>query len=56
MACVSPYAAWSKPSPSIPDRIELEQEYPALEDDDIRQALQFAAGKLDDQIIALGVT
>jgi len=39
-----------------PDCAELKQEYPELEDDDIRQALQFAAGKLDDQIIALGVT
>jgi uncharacterized protein (DUF433 family) len=26
-----------------PDRKELKREYPELEDDDIRQALQFAA-------------
>lgn len=37
-----------------PDRVELKQEYPELEDDDIRQALEFAASSLDDQIIALG--
>ncbi len=37
-----------------PDRAELKQEYPELEDDDIRQALQFAASSLDDQIISLG--
>ncbi len=39
-----------------PDHVEFKQEYPELEDDDIRQALQFAASNLDDQIIALGVT
>ena len=37
-----------------PDRTELKQEYPELEDDDIRQAREFAADSLDDQIIALG--
>jgi len=37
-----------------PDRSELKQEYPELDDDDIRQALEFAADNLDDQIIALG--
>lgn len=37
-----------------PDRSELKQEYPELEDDDIRQALEFAASSLDDQIVALG--
>lgn len=36
-----------------PDRAELKREYPELEDDDIRQALEFAAGSLDDQIIRL---
>ena len=38
-----------------PDRDELKREYPELEDDDIRQALEFAASNLDDQIIHLGV-
>lgn len=37
-----------------PDRAELKQEYRELEDDDIRQALEFAASSLDDEIIALG--
>ena len=37
-----------------PDRLELMREYPELEDDDIRQALEFAASSLDDQIITLG--
>jgi uncharacterized protein (DUF433 family) len=31
-----------------PDRNELKQEYPELEDNDIRQALKFAADNLDD--------
>jgi len=30
-----------------PDRAELKREYPELEDDDIRQALEFAASSLD---------
>jgi uncharacterized protein (DUF433 family) len=37
-----------------PDRAELKREYPELEDDDIRQALEYAAESLDDQIITLG--
>jgi uncharacterized protein (DUF433 family) len=36
-----------------PDRSELRQEYPELEDDDIRQALEFAAGNLDDEVLML---
>jgi len=36
-----------------PDRTKLAQEYPEPEADDIRQSLEFAAGNLDDQIIAL---
>jgi len=31
-----------------PERDELRSEYPELEDDDIRQALQFAAANLDE--------
>ncbi|MFN2308137.1 MAG: DUF433 domain-containing protein [Gammaproteobacteria bacterium] len=38
-----------------PDRAELKMEYPELEDEDIRQALEFAASSLDNEIIALGV-
>ena len=37
------------------DREELKKEYPELEDEDIQQALEFAAKNLDDQIISLGV-
>ncbi len=37
-----------------PDRVELKREYPELEDDDTRQALEYAAESLDDQIITLG--
>lgn len=37
-----------------PDRAELKQEYPELEDKDVRQALEFAASSLDDQVIDLG--
>ena len=36
-----------------PDWEKLQSEYPELEKKDIRQALQFAAGNLDDQSIAL---
>jgi len=36
-----------------PDRNELIQEYPELEDEDIQQALMFAALNLDDKIIKL---
>ncbi|MGH8194319.1 MAG: DUF433 domain-containing protein [Woeseiaceae bacterium] len=36
-----------------PDRQELKAEYPELEDEDIAQALEFAALNLDDQILPL---
>lgn len=36
-----------------PDRDELRRQYPELEDEDIRQALLFAALNLDDQISGL---
>lgn len=36
-----------------PDRDELKREYPELEDEDIAQALDFAARNLDDQILPL---
>ena len=35
------------------DREELRQEFPELEDEDIRQALIFASTYLDDRIIEL---
>jgi uncharacterized protein (DUF433 family) len=36
-----------------PDRNELKAEYPELTDEDIAQALDFAARSLDDQIFPL---
>ena len=36
-----------------PDRAELKREYPELEDEDIRQALAFAAGLVADQVLPL---
>ncbi|MFH7245832.1 MAG: DUF433 domain-containing protein [Spirulina sp.] len=36
-----------------PIREELRQEFPELEDEDIRQALMFASSYLDDRIIEL---
>ncbi|MCE5197836.1 MAG: DUF433 domain-containing protein [Armatimonadota bacterium] len=36
-----------------PDRKELRREYPEIEDEDIRQALEYAAANLDDQTIDL---
>jgi uncharacterized protein (DUF433 family) len=37
-----------------PDRAELKVEFPELEDEDIRQALEFAAGSLDDRVLMVG--
>src|ERR1700722_21025860 len=36
-----------------PDRAELKREYPELEDEDIRQALAFAAALVDDKVFPL---
>ncbi len=36
-----------------PDRAELKAEYPELEDEDIRQALEFAALSLADEVLPL---
>lgn len=36
-----------------PDRADLKKEYPELEDEDIRQALAYAAASLDDRVIEL---
>ena len=33
------------------DRVELRREYPELEDEDIRQALLFAATSLEDRMV-----
>jgi uncharacterized protein (DUF433 family) len=39
-----------------PDRAELKREYPELDDEDILQALAFAAACLDDRVLPLPVT
>ena len=36
-----------------PNRAELQQEYPELEEDDIREALAYAAANLDDKVLEL---
>ena len=36
-----------------PDRSELKREYPELEDEDIRQALAYAAALVDDKVVPL---
>ncbi len=36
-----------------PDRAELFLEYPELEPEDVRQALEFAASNLDDRVLTL---
>jgi uncharacterized protein (DUF433 family) len=36
-----------------PDRAELKREYPELEDEDIQQALEFAAALVDDKVLPL---
>ncbi len=38
---------------TFPDRGELKKEYPELEDDDIRQALEYAATVLEDKNLPL---
>ena len=38
---------------AYPDREELRAEYPELEDEDIRQALEYAAANLDDKVVEL---
>lgn len=41
---------------TYPDRAELRREYPELEDDDIQQALVYAAACLDDRVLELAGT
>lgn len=36
---------------TYPDRQEFAAEYPELEDEDIRQALAYAAAHLDDKVL-----
>ena len=39
-----------------PDRDELRRQYPELQDEDIRQALEYAAAMLDDKSLPLAPT
>ena len=41
---------------TYPDRVELRREFPELEDEDIRQALAYAAASLDDRVLETAVT
>jgi uncharacterized protein (DUF433 family) len=36
---------------TYPDREELRKEYPELEDEDIQQALAYAAAHLEDRVV-----
>jgi len=36
-----------------PDRIELQREYPEVEEEDIRQALAYAAALVDDKVLPI---
>lgn len=38
---------------TYPNREELRAEYPELEDEDIRQSLEYAAANLDDKVVEL---
>lgn len=38
---------------TYPDREQLRAEYPEIEDEDIRQALEYAAANLDDKVVEL---
>jgi len=41
---------------AYPDRGEMRREYPDLDDEDIRQALEYAAAMLDDKSLPLTPT
>ena len=36
-----------------PDRAELLREYPEVDEEDVRQALEYAAAMLDDKVVPL---
>jgi uncharacterized protein (DUF433 family) len=38
---------------TYPDRAKLQKEYPELEEEDIRQALEYAAANLADRVLEL---
>jgi uncharacterized protein (DUF433 family) len=41
---------------TYPDRSDLRREFPELEDEDIREALGYAAANLDDRVIELALS
>ena len=41
---------------TYPNRQDLRREYPDLEDQDLRQALEYAAASLDDKVLPLSPT
>ena len=40
---------------TYPDREQLQAEYPEIEEEDIRQSLEYAAANLDDKVVELGL-
>lgn len=40
---------------TYPNRADLRREYPELDEEDIREALAYAAANLDDKVIELAV-
>lgn len=40
---------------TYPDRADLRREFPELQDEDIREALSYAAANLDDRVIELAL-
>lgn len=38
---------------TYPDRADLRAEYPELDEEDIRQALEYAAANLEDRVVEL---
>jgi uncharacterized protein (DUF433 family) len=51
----SPSPSYLEALATYPDRNQLREEYPELEDEDIRQSLEYAAANLDDRIVELRV-
>lgn len=41
---------------TYPNREQFHAEYPEIEEEDIRQALEYAAANLDDKVVELGLT
>jgi uncharacterized protein (DUF433 family) len=40
---------------TYPQREQFQSEYPEVEDEDIRQVLEYAAANLDDKVVELGL-